>query len=107
VEVGARRSVYPWRMSDLAPRGPRMPRSQREQRAFHPHLTLARASARASGDPHQQRRAGGSPFRNLAEHLPATPPHFGTMTAHEFFLYQSKLGPKGAQYTKIACFPLA
>ena len=80
---------------------------EREQRDFHPHLTLARSSARASGNPHQQPRGGGSPFRRLGETLTGVPPEFGTMTAHEFFLYQSRLSPKGAQYTKLARFPLA
>jgi 2'-5' RNA ligase len=79
---------------------------EREQRAFHPHLTLARSSARASGNPHQPPHGGGSPFRKLAETLAGAPADFGTMTAHEFYLYLSKLGPKGAQYTKIAGFPL-
>jgi 2'-5' RNA ligase len=80
---------------------------EREQRAFHPHLTVARAGARTSGDPHRQAQERASPLRRLAEHLPSASHDFGTMTAHEFFLYQSKLGPKGAQYTKIARFPLA
>jgi len=31
---------------------------------------------------------------------------FGTMTAREFFLYQSQLSPKGSRYTKIGRFPL-
>jgi 2'-5' RNA ligase len=35
------------------------------------------------------------------------PPEFGTMTAREFFLYQSQLSPKGSQYTKLAGFRLA
>jgi hypothetical protein len=34
------------------------------------------------------------------------PPDFGTMTAHEFFLYQSKTAPTGAVYTKLAGFKL-
>ena len=29
------------------------------------------------------------------------------MTAHEFFLYQSKLSPSGARYTKLERYPLA
>ena len=35
------------------------------------------------------------------------PPEFGTMTAHEFCLYESKLSPRGPHYTKLARFPLA
>ncbi len=34
------------------------------------------------------------------------PPEFGTMTAREFFLYQSQLSPKGSKYTKQARFDL-
>ena len=34
-------------------------------------------------------------------------PDFGTMTAHEFCLYESKLTPAGARYTKLARFPLS
>jgi 2'-5' RNA ligase len=43
----------------------------------------------------------------LQEKLAALPtPEFGTMTAHEFFLYQSQLAPGGSKYTKLAGFPL-
>jgi len=77
----------------------------REERAFSPHLTLARSG---SGAP--RRRPGdraNSNFQRLQEKLAAMPaPDFGTMTAREFFLYESKLAPGGAQYTKIAGFPL-
>jgi 2'-5' RNA ligase len=31
---------------------------------------------------------------------------FGTMTAHEFYLYESKLSPTGARYTKLSRYPL-
>jgi RNA 2',3'-cyclic 3'-phosphodiesterase len=76
-----------------------------EQRAFTPHLTLARSG---SGRP---QRLGGDranpSFRRLQEKLATMPvPHFGTMTAREFFLFESKLSPKGAQYTKLERFAL-
>ena len=29
------------------------------------------------------------------------------MTAHEFFLYESKLSPSGPRYTKLSRFPLS
>ncbi len=78
---------------------------EREARAFSPHLTLARAG---SGRPGRQR--GDRPYRNfqrLQEKLAALPqPEFGSMTAHEFFLYQSKLSPAGAHYTKLERFAL-
>ena len=76
-----------------------------EGREFSPHLTLARGK---SGAP--QRRPDDRPNRNfqrLQEKLSALPPpEFGTMTAREFFLYQSKLSPAGSQYTRLQRFPL-
>ncbi|ABF41140.1 2',5' RNA ligase [Candidatus Koribacter versatilis Ellin345] len=77
----------------------------REDRPFHPHLTLARngsGSPRPRGD--EQPVAGFRALVYLAEKNP--PPEFGTMTASEFFLYESKLSPRGAQYNKLARFPL-
>jgi 2'-5' RNA ligase len=78
---------------------------EREQREFSPHLTLARTG---SGRPSRGREDRRNPaFRQLQEKLEALPPaDFGAMTPREFFLYQSKLSPKGAVYTKLAAFPL-
>ena len=77
-----------------------------EARAFSPHLTLARGQ---SGAP--QRRAGDRAnriFERLQEKLSALPaPEFGTMTAREFFLYQSRLSPAGSRYTQLRSFPLS
>jgi 2'-5' RNA ligase len=43
----------------------------------------------------------------LQEKLEAlSAPEFGTMTAREFFLYQSQLAPGGSKYKKLAAFPL-
>jgi RNA 2',3'-cyclic 3'-phosphodiesterase len=79
----------------------------REERAFSPHLTLARAGGR-SGSP--KWRKGDSPntiFSVLEKRLAAMPSlDFGTMTAREFYLYQSQLSPKGSKYTKLQRFPL-
>jgi 2'-5' RNA ligase len=77
----------------------------REERPFRPHLTLARSG---SGRPAPQRdEQPVSGFRALVSAIEKdTPPEFGTMTAKEFFLYESKLSPRGAQYTKLARFPL-
>lgn len=76
-----------------------------ETHEFAPHLTLARSG---SGRPGRMR--GDAPnraFARLQEKLAALPPpDFGTMTAREFFLYQSKLSPKGAEYTKLERFGL-
>jgi 2'-5' RNA ligase len=82
----------------------------REEHGFKPHLTLARARD-ASGSPHQHRRPSqpvhpGRTFVRVEEKLTALPePEFGTMTATEFFLYESKLSPRGAQYFKLERFP--
>jgi len=84
----------------------------REKAPFTPHLTLARArdgSPRGSSGrphPHSSDRPR-STFTHMHEKLQALPsPEFGTMTASEFFLYESKLSPKGAHYTKLERFGL-
>ena len=81
----------------------------KEDRAFSPHLTLARGpGGRSSGSP--RRRNDDRPnrtFQLLQQKLAALPaPEFGTMTPREFFLYQSQLSPKGSTYTKLAKFTL-
>jgi 2'-5' RNA ligase len=80
----------------------------REQHAFSPHLTLARKSG-ASGAPHRdQAERPGKVFQRLQEKLAAmSAPDFGTMTAREFFLYQSQLSRTGSRYTKLERFALA
>jgi RNA 2',3'-cyclic 3'-phosphodiesterase len=79
----------------------------REEHPFHPHLTLARSGA-GSGNPRRQmgdRR--NRDFQRLQEKLAVLAvPEFGTMTAHEFFLYQSQLGRGGSRYTKLQNFLL-
>ena len=79
----------------------------REDRAFSPHLTLARGTG-GSGSP--RRLKNDSPnraFQHLQEKLAALPaPEFGTMTPREFFLYQSQLSPKGSKYSKLKAFPM-
>lgn len=68
----------------------------REERTFSPHLTLARAGTR---DPHS--------LKGLSPLLTAEPaPQFGTMTAREFWLYQSQPGPGGSKYTKLQKYQL-
>ncbi|PYY15303.1 MAG: RNA 2',3'-cyclic phosphodiesterase [Acidobacteria bacterium] len=66
---------------------------EREKRAFTPHVTLARFKE-------------GSRTQNVSSALPESNPSFGTMTATEFHLYESKLSPKGASYSKLASFAL-
>jgi 2'-5' RNA ligase len=81
----------------------------REDRPYSPHLTLARAGAgRSSGSPKWRKGDGpNSAFAVLDKRLAAMGElDFGTMTAHEFILYQSQLSPKGSKYTKLQRFPL-
>ena len=79
----------------------------REDHSYSPHLTLARRRG-GSGSPRW--RNGDVPhsgFQRLQEKLDALPtPEFGTMTAREFFLYQSQLSRNGARYTKLERFVL-
>ena len=79
----------------------------REEHPFSPHLTLARRAGR-SGTPNRQKHdRASSDLVRLQDKLAALPrPEFGTMTAREFYLYESKLGPGGSKYTKLAKFPL-
>ncbi len=79
----------------------------REERAFSPHLTLARAGGR-SGDPKWRKGDGpNSAFAILQKRLGAMPEtDFGTMTADRFILYQSQLSPKGSKYTKLETYPM-
>jgi len=89
---------------------------ERETREFSPHLTLARgkpAHGKSAWRKSAVREPSGSPqrlpvdrtnnrFQILQEKLAKlSPPDFGTMTAHEFFLYQSKLSPAGSRYTQL------
>jgi len=77
-----------------------------EQGPYTPHLTLARAG---SGNPRARR--GDRPDRSLQDVqkcLSGKPsPDFGTMTVHEFFLYESILSPRGATYRKAQRYLLA
>jgi RNA 2',3'-cyclic 3'-phosphodiesterase len=77
----------------------------RETNDYRPHLTLARSG---SGSPRPKPGDRPSPpLRHLGDKLQGVPaPNFGTMTAREFYLYESKLSPAGAKYSKIARFPL-
>jgi 2'-5' RNA ligase len=76
---------------------------EREARAYTPHLTLARAG---SGRPSRGKEdKPNNRFQKLRERLEKMPPpDFGTMTAREFYLYQSKLSPRGSEYTKLERF---
>jgi len=66
---------------------------EREQRAYTPHVTLARMDERGKKS-------------DVAAALSEPNLSFGTMTATQFHLYESKLSPQGARYTKLTSFPL-
>ncbi|MGA7792752.1 MAG: RNA 2',3'-cyclic phosphodiesterase [Candidatus Acidiferrales bacterium] len=67
----------------------------REERAFSPHLTLARFDTPRGLDA-------------LHAAIEKTGPlEFGVTTAKEFHLYQSVLKPGGAEYTRLATFSFA
>lgn len=75
------------------------------EKEFHPHLTLAR---NGSGRP-QPLRGERAPaaFAQLPPLLASmATPEFGTMTARQFYLYESRLDPGGARYSKLAGFAL-
>lgn len=80
----------------------------REEKAYHPHLTLARTSTH----PLRELRPlldqpQPSPQRAPTPRPLGTPqPQFGTMTAREFFMYQSKPQKGGSKYIKLERFGL-
>lgn len=76
-----------------------------EKQAYRAHLTLARSG---SGSPRPRPGDRVEPkFQRVQQVLETMPEaEFGTMTAREFYLYESKLGPGGAKYTKIQGYPL-
>lgn len=80
----------------------------KEDRPFRPHLTLARKSG-GSGSPRKQKDDRPTRvFQRLQEKLATMPaPEFGTMTAREYFLYQSQLSRNGSRYTKLHSFQLS
>jgi RNA 2',3'-cyclic 3'-phosphodiesterase len=73
--------------------------------SFKPHLTLARSG---SGSPRPKSGDRLNPKMKRLVELTASEPHieFGTMTAREFYLYESKLSPQGAKYSKVERYEL-
>jgi 2'-5' RNA ligase len=79
----------------------------KEDREFSAHLTLARGGGRSGAPGWRKGDAANKNFQVLQGKLSALPaPEFGTMTAREFFLYESKVMRGGSQYTKLARFAL-
>lgn len=78
---------------------------KREITPFKPHLTLARAGSGRPRPVRGERSAAG--LRVVGIKLEEQAPiEFGSMTAREFFLYESKLSPSGAKYTKLNRYSL-
>jgi RNA 2',3'-cyclic 3'-phosphodiesterase len=77
----------------------------RDAGSYKPHLTLARSgSGRPKPVPGER---AASALQRVRDKLAGSDvPEFGTMTAHEFFLYESTLTPAGAKYSKIDRYPL-
>jgi RNA 2',3'-cyclic 3'-phosphodiesterase len=72
---------------------------------FKPHLTLARSGSGRPRPVRGEQSTGG--LRVVAIKLDGLEPEeFGTMTAREFCLYESRLSPSGAKYTKLNQYPL-
>jgi len=67
---------------------------EREKRAYTPHVTLARFNDR-------DKKADASAVLSSGPKA-----GFGTMTATQFHLYESKLSPQGSRYSKLASFAL-
>ena len=71
-----------------------------EDRAFHPHITLARRKGQGTRGP-----GSGGQLRVLKGQAGAQP-HCSRFTAREFVLYESHLGSGGSRYEIRARFPL-
>ena len=79
----------------------------REDRAYSPHLTLARGGGRSGSPKWREGDGPNATFAVLEKRLAAMGElDFGTMMAREFILYQSQLSPRGSKYTKLQRFPL-
>jgi 2'-5' RNA ligase len=78
---------------------------EKDEGPYTPHLTLARSG---SGRPRPVRGEKSAPaLQRVRDALAALPsPDFGTMTAQEFYLYESHLSSAGPRYEKRASFPL-
>ncbi len=99
IEAGPQlRELADWTASAVEPLG------FGKESAFKPHLTLAREG---SGNPHRKARGADASLVRVHEIIASEPEaEFGTMTAREFFLFESRLKPSGAEYTKLERFEL-
>jgi 2'-5' RNA ligase len=92
-------------LADSVARATRPLGFERDAGPYTPHLTLARSgSGRPRPVPGERPASGLERVRDELAKLPS--PDFGTMTAHEFYLYESHLSPAGARYEKRASYLL-
>ena len=103
--VGIESDQYLERLADSVAKATRPLGFERDAGPYTPHLTLARSgSGRPRPVPGERPASGLHRVRDELAKLPQ--PDFGTMTAHEFYLYESHLSPAGARYEKRASYLL-
>jgi len=91
--VGIEESASLLRLAEQVERAMETIGFAREQRSFHPHLTLARFKA-----PQAQPALQAAISQDAEQDL-------GSIDVSEFFLFESKLSPHGAEYRKVERFP--
>ena len=92
-------------LADSVARATRPLGFERDAGPYTPHLTLARSgSGRPRPVPGERPSSGLQRVRDELAKLQRL--DFGTMTAHEFYLYESHLSPAGARYEKRASYLL-
>jgi 2'-5' RNA ligase len=75
------------------------------EESFRPHLTLARnGSGRPHPAPGERSPAAMAKLARIV--TTAAAPEFGTMSARQFYLYESRLSPNGSSYIKLLEFVL-
>ena len=103
--VGIESDQHLERLADSVAKATRPLGFERDAGPYTPHLTLARSgSGRPRPVPGERPASGFDRVRDELAKLPQ--PDFGTMTAHEFYLYESHLSPAGARYEKRASYLL-
>lgn len=103
--VGIESDRHLERLADSVAKATRPLGFERDAGPYTPHLTLARSgSGRPRPVPGERPALGFDRVRDELAKLPQ--PDFGTMTAHEFYLYESHLSPAGARYEKRASYLL-
>ena|SRR5690242_4307267 len=75
----------------------------REDRAFVPHLTLARFKLARPGTRSRSNRTGSDALQSAAAEMAER--HFGSARETEFHLFESIMKPGGAEYRKLETYP--